>query len=291
MDDFMKKDMEEAQESIAKMIERSEKAQEKFAQGTSQFTLQKNRIKALHIASALIISELTGENMTDHFSEEDLERAAAPIESLFSKSEKAQKKLAQGTWQYKMLDDNIKALKIVSPLLTKALNRKKEEIILTAGYCGLACKACSVYIASSMGGETLRLRAEKAGLTSEEMYCKGCRSDKTSPYCAECQIKKCIRKKELEWCSECKEYPCKMLIDFQNSLPHRVEILDSLDFAKEHSFAEWDQAMHKDFSCGHCGTYNSVYANGCTACGNTAANPFAERHWDIIKDSPERNLI
>lgn len=173
----------------------------------------------------------------------------------------------------------------------KGYSYMNEETILTAGFCGLACKACSVYIASCLGGEALNRRAEKAGMTAEEMYCKGCRSDKTSPYCTECQIKKCIREKGLQWCSECEKYPCETLTDFQNSLPHRVEILKSLDFAKEHTLEEWEQIMHNDFSCECCNTYNSVYSDKCYACGNTTVNSFARKHWDIIKDSPERTLV
>ncbi len=122
MDDFTKKDMEEALRAIASMIDRSEKAQEKFAQGTSQHTLQKNRIKALYIASSLIKIELAEQDISDQYTKEDLEKALAPIASLISKSEKAQQKLAQGTWQYTMLKDNLKALYIASPLLTKALS-------------------------------------------------------------------------------------------------------------------------------------------------------------------------
>lgn len=118
MDDFTKKDIEEALRAIASMIARSEKAQEKFVQGTPQHTLQKNRIKALYIALSLIKKE----DITDKYTKEDLEKALAPIASLISKSEKAQQKLVQGTWQYTMLKDNLKALYIASPLLTKALS-------------------------------------------------------------------------------------------------------------------------------------------------------------------------
>lgn len=121
MGDFTKRDMEEALRAIASMIDRSEKAQEKFAQGTSQHTLQKNRIKALYIASSLIKKELTGQDTSDQYTKEDLEKALAPIASLISKSEKVQTKLAPGTWQDSMLKDNLKALYIVTPLLTKAL--------------------------------------------------------------------------------------------------------------------------------------------------------------------------
>ncbi len=130
MDDFKKIDLEEALRAIASMIERSEKAQEKFAQGTSQHTLQKNRIKALYVASSLITNELEESDASGKFTKEDLEKALAPIASLISKSEKARGKLAQGTWQHTMLGDNLKALYIASPLLTKALsgvNTGKEQ--------------------------------------------------------------------------------------------------------------------------------------------------------------------
>jgi hypothetical protein len=50
---------------------------------------------------------------------DELQAALQPIESLISKSEKAQQKLALGTWQHTMLRDNLKALHIASALLNK----------------------------------------------------------------------------------------------------------------------------------------------------------------------------
>ena len=121
MDDFTREDREEALRAIASMINRTEKAKEKFAQGTSQHTLQMNRLKALHIASSLIAKGLTGNDVMECYTEEDLKNALAPITSLISKSEKARVKLAQGTWQHTMLSNNLKALHIALPMLTKAL--------------------------------------------------------------------------------------------------------------------------------------------------------------------------
>ena len=51
---------------------------------------------------------------------DELQAAIRPIKSLISKSEKAQQKLALGTWQHTMLRDNLKALHIASALLNKA---------------------------------------------------------------------------------------------------------------------------------------------------------------------------
>ncbi|HML38591.1 MAG TPA: hypothetical protein PKA19_14420 [Bacillota bacterium] len=126
MNKFTEKDMVEALQAIDSMINRTEKT--KLAQGTSQHTLQKNRLEALHIASALISKRLTESNALDYYTEEDLKNAIAPIASLISKSEKSQAKLAQGTWQHTMLNNNLKALHIALPLLTKELSEINAEI-------------------------------------------------------------------------------------------------------------------------------------------------------------------
>src|SRR5690554_3309851 len=75
------KDMEKASEAIAGMISRSKVAQAKFQEGTSQYTLQKNRINALNIAHSLIDQEL-GQSCSVSFERHDLEKAVAPIRSL-----------------------------------------------------------------------------------------------------------------------------------------------------------------------------------------------------------------
>jgi hypothetical protein len=55
----------------------------------------------------------------DHYTTDELREALRPIASLISKSEKAQQKLAPGTWQHRMLHDNLKALQIASALMNK----------------------------------------------------------------------------------------------------------------------------------------------------------------------------
>ena len=55
----------------------------------------------------------------DNYTTKELQEALRPIVSLISKSEKAQQKLAPGTWQHTMLRDNIKALQIAAALMNK----------------------------------------------------------------------------------------------------------------------------------------------------------------------------
>ncbi len=55
----------------------------------------------------------------DSFTPDELQDALRPIVSLISKSEKAQAKLAPGTWQHTLMRDNLKALRIASGLMNK----------------------------------------------------------------------------------------------------------------------------------------------------------------------------
>lgn len=55
--------------------------------------------------------------MDDHTTD-GLQKALRPIASLISKSEKAQRKLAPGTWQHSMMRDNVKALRIALALMS-----------------------------------------------------------------------------------------------------------------------------------------------------------------------------
>ena len=51
------------------------------------------------------------------FTAADVQAARRPIASLIGKSAKAQRKLAPETWQYKMLQDHLQALRLAEALL------------------------------------------------------------------------------------------------------------------------------------------------------------------------------
>ena len=55
----------------------------------------------------------------DNYATNELQELLRPIASLINKSEKAQQKLAPGTWQHTMLGDNLRALHIASALMNK----------------------------------------------------------------------------------------------------------------------------------------------------------------------------
>ena len=101
-------------QALDDMIVRTERSWAKFKEGTSHYTLQKNRLNALKIAKAIL------EDDVDAISKEQLQKAIAPIDSLLKKSEKAITKLSEDSWQYKMLARNIAALQLVAPMIDEA---------------------------------------------------------------------------------------------------------------------------------------------------------------------------
>lgn len=115
----MNTEKEKALQTLADVHSRSKAAQAKFAPGTAQYTLQVNRLHALEVAKTLI--EKDGGTFVSDLSREELERAQAPLASLISKSEKSLTKLKDGSWQQKMLIDNLEALHQAYKLLDLAL--------------------------------------------------------------------------------------------------------------------------------------------------------------------------
>lgn len=57
---FMRADLQEALRVFASVVAKAGKAQSKFSPGTSQHTLQRNRLRALRVAEVLVSAELCG---------------------------------------------------------------------------------------------------------------------------------------------------------------------------------------------------------------------------------------
>jgi flagellar hook-basal body complex protein FliE len=117
MDKFTKEQLEKALKVVVSTISNCEKMQPKFAEGTSQHTLLRNRIKAMYISKALI----TGENAMEQYTKEELIQALSPVSSIISKCEKAQLKFDEGTSSHTRLKNIIEAMNISKALITEGL--------------------------------------------------------------------------------------------------------------------------------------------------------------------------
>ncbi|MDR1631201.1 MAG: hypothetical protein LBS36_13470 [Oscillospiraceae bacterium] len=120
MENDINEELQEALRLVVSMIGRCEKAQPKFAAGTSQHTLLKNRIKALYIAKSLMTKEKDIENYT----KEELTQALPPVSSIISKCEKAQLKFAEGSSHHTRFKNIIKAMHISKTLITDEISKR-----------------------------------------------------------------------------------------------------------------------------------------------------------------------
>lgn len=125
MDNYTDEELTTALREVSKTIGNCEKMQGKFAEGTAQYALLRNRIKAMVISKLLIESELSlKDQMTEEageYTKEELTEALRPVGSVISKCEKAQEKFAEGSAHYRRFENLIKAMKIAKALIENRL--------------------------------------------------------------------------------------------------------------------------------------------------------------------------
>ena len=80
MDNYSQEEIHKALLLISSTISKCEKMQHKFAEGTSQHSLLRNRIKALQISKCLI----EGDRGIEAYTEEDLKKALPPVISIIN---------------------------------------------------------------------------------------------------------------------------------------------------------------------------------------------------------------
>ena len=153
-----------------------------------------------------------------------------------------------------------------------------------AAVCGLYCRACSWFIATTEEPERLKKLAAELNYSEEESKCYGCRSDKRLSYCNSCMMSECAAKRGIDFCSECEEYPCADLKQFQSAMPHRIELWDNLEQIKSHGYEKWLKEIRKNYICQQCRTINSTYDRKCRKCGNNPSCNYVEKHKQAIED-------
>ncbi len=119
MNRYTKEDLEEALLIISSIISRCEKAQPKFAEGTSHHTLLTNRINAMYVSKSLI----TDGNGRDKYTKDELVEALRPIYSVISKCEKAKLKFAEGASHYTRFKKMLNAMYIAKSLIIDEISK------------------------------------------------------------------------------------------------------------------------------------------------------------------------
>lgn len=120
MNKYSTEELEKALEVLSSTIVNCEKMKAKFAEGTSQHSLLRNRLKALYISQVL----MRGENIEDKYNKEELVNALPPILSIISKCEKGQKKFEEGNKNYKRFKNIIDSMYISKTLITNEISKR-----------------------------------------------------------------------------------------------------------------------------------------------------------------------
>ena len=123
MMEFNKEELEKAISLLSSTINKCEKMQPKFSEGTSQHSLLKNRIKALCISKALLTND-----KTKSYTSDELRAAIPPVVSIINKTTKAQSKYGKGSLQFNRFEPIIQAM-----LISKAAIENQINIDLTLG--------------------------------------------------------------------------------------------------------------------------------------------------------------
>ena len=111
--EFTEEELSEALKVITSAIGRCEKMQPKFAVGSSQHSLLRNRLKALYLSKAL----MSGEGTRERYTGKDLAASVVSISSIISKTQKAQSKQEVGSVWYRRHEAMIKAMQLAKSFL------------------------------------------------------------------------------------------------------------------------------------------------------------------------------
>ena len=120
MGNYTQEEYSEALHVVASSISNCRKIQPKFAEGTSQHSLLKNRIKALSVSQSLIENH----EEVSLYSKEELTEALRPISSIISKCEKAQSKYEEGSSNFARYMNLINAMKLSKSLIMEEISKE-----------------------------------------------------------------------------------------------------------------------------------------------------------------------
>jgi hypothetical protein len=122
MRQYSRDEIVNALQVVSSTITKCEKIQPKFAMGTSQHTLLKNRIKAMYISRTLI----TEDSEIVRYSKEELNDALKPVVSIINKCETGQRKHDMEAPQYKRFQKIIDAMNISKMLILDEISNRSQ---------------------------------------------------------------------------------------------------------------------------------------------------------------------
>lgn len=162
------------------------------------------------------------------------------------------------------------------------IRRDKPEKKLAAA-CGLFCPSCTIYIATHEEPERLEYFAKHLNQSIEETKCFGCRSKNRNSRCGDCFMWGCTQKNGIDFCIGCSDYPCSELKEFKSKMPHRIEMLKSLERIKKVGWEKWYKEQIENYKCKSCKTLNSGWDMNCRKCNNEPSCDYIENNLFEVK--------
>ncbi|MEN8135119.1 MAG: DUF3795 domain-containing protein [Thermodesulfobacteriota bacterium] len=138
--------------------------------------------------------------------------------------------------------------------------------------CGLYCGVCGVYQATQDRNQKflkVLLKMYKASLsgadhlTTEDLLCDGCRSERRSFFCRTCSIRDCSNEKKISGCHECNRFPCEHIKNFLVPTGKKV-ILRSIPYRRRNGTRKWIEDEEARYLCPGC---NNKLFRGAKHCG------------------------
>ncbi|MBN2378206.1 DUF3795 domain-containing protein [candidate division WOR-3 bacterium] len=150
-------------------------------------------------------------------------------------------------------------------------------------YCGLYCGACPILMANEREDTSwLEATASQWKIKPEDLRCRGCKTEVTAAFCADCKMRVCARQKGFEFCSECSDCPCEIVSSFRNDdAPHHSVIIKNLERIKEIGKEKWLAEQKERWACKECGVRFGWFTEKCSKCGAEAYNAKAEEN-DLV---------
>lgn len=140
--------------------------------------------------------------------------------------------------------------------------------------CGLYCGVCAVLYATRDNNAKFKerlvgvYRSKLPGcdnLSTEDIYCEGCLSQRPFVYCTDCPIKACAEAKGYTGCHECEDFPCQLIEDFPIPVGRKV-ILRAIPHWREAGTEKFIRDEEARYTCPQCGHKLFRGAKSCNKC-------------------------
>ncbi len=140
--------------------------------------------------------------------------------------------------------------------------------------CGLYCGVCGVYYAPRDKNEKLMELLVSfyqdripnlENISTEDLQCEGCLSDKLSAFCKTCSIRDCTQKKGSAGCHECDDFPCELIENFPLPIGRKV-CLRAIPYRRKFGTEKWVADEEARYVCPECDNKIFRGAKGCNRC-------------------------